>query len=221
MQENMSDNHSPAAGEDVTAELSERLAEYLEGVNSGQTVTAAKIAGNEEWQRISALLEIPGRSAPSVARTPVDSAWNNFRLRAFDLKPAAQLEANSLGSYVTRQLEKDEKAALSESGLSKNTLEAFKTDATPLDQLKGYGLNEYAALAKRHGVKDSGFPRMLKWLKSLGKNFALPQGQPGRGMVFARDEEARQPGLDEAQLAEQLEQIQPSVKEAEAEQDKE
>ncbi len=99
--------------------------------------------------------------------------------------------------------------------MPKNTLEAIQADATPLEQLKGYKLNDYAALAKRYGIKDNLFPRMLKWLKGLGKNLALPQSQMGgRGMVFARDEEARRHGVNEAQLAEHLERETGSVTES-------
>ena len=60
-----------------------------------------------------------------------------------------------------------------------------------MEELKGYQLNDYAALARRYGVKDSAFPRMLRWLKGLGKSFAFPSLNTSSGMVFAREEETR------------------------------
>ncbi len=224
MQNNMNNTYDQFGSDEVSSELSERLAEYLEGLNTGQTVPVALMDGDEEWTRLTGLLQTPRRMTLAAATLPVESAWQSFRMRAFEVKPALQPEVqaqdNSLGSYVAQALAANEQATLNESGLPKNTLEAFQVDATPLAQLKGYKLDDYAALAKRYGIKDNLFPRMLKWLKGLGKNLALPASQlGGRGMVFARDEEARRQGVHEAQLAEDLARETGSVTEA-AEEDK-
>jgi hypothetical protein len=183
----------------VTPEFREALAVYFERKNGSlETVeTNARLS-----QPVAALLALPerlGRQTPDV-----DAAWQRFQQRAFSpaSRPAASL---SLGSYVSQALTQSEASTVVESGLPKATLEAISADSTSLDELKGYQLNDYAALARRYGVKDSAFPRMLRWLKGLGKSFALPALGSSGGMVFAREEEVRQPGLSEAELAEKLE----------------
>jgi hypothetical protein len=185
----------------VTPEFREALAVYFERKNGSlETVeTAARLS-----QPVVALLALPerwGHQTPNV-----DAAWQRFQQRAFS--PATQQAASlSLGGYVSQALTQSEASTVVESGLPKATLEAITADSTSLDELKGYQLNDYADLARRYGVKDSAFPRMLRWLKGLGKSFALPSLGSSGGMVFAREEEVRQPGLSEAELAELSEKL--------------
>src|SRR5262249_31656384 len=141
-----------------------------------------------------ALLQMPQRT--SQAKPSVDTAWQRFRAKAFE----GATESVSLGGYVAQ----NEQDVIQESGLPSTTLEALKADPTPLSELKGYQINDYANLARRYGVEDSLFPRMLKWLKGLGKSLTAPSSGAMRGMVFARDEEPRQPGLSETELSEEL-----------------
>jgi hypothetical protein len=190
---------------EVAPEMREALAMYFEKLNGGEVDPAVEPAAllangqpetQTEWQRTMALLQMPQRY--SQIGPSVDTAWQRFRTRAFDGATAA--ETVSLGGYVAQ----NEQNVIDESGLPSTTLEALKADPTPLSELKGYRINDYADLARRYGVEDSLFPRMLKWLKGLGKGLTAPSSGSMRGMVFARDEEARQPGLSEAELSEEL-----------------
>ena len=177
--------------DEVTPEMREAVAMYLEATNRGETPTV--FGQSEEWQRAVALLNLPKQAAKRG--TNVEMAWQYFQARHFEV---ATQEA-SLGNYIAHQ---NDKEMLKESGLSKPTLEALKNDPTPIRDLKGYELNDYAALARRYGVKDNAFPRMLKWLKSVGKSFMSPS--MSGGMVYARDEESRKQGLSETDLADKL-----------------
>jgi hypothetical protein len=200
----------PSPSDEVTPEFREALAVYFERLNgaevSGEAVallSTMKAQPAADWARVEALLEVPDRLD---RQTPdVDRAWQSFQQRAFSGLAETQAASLSLGRYVSEALARNETSAIVESGLPKATLEAIQSDATSLDDLKGYQLNDYADLARRYGVKDSAFPRMLRWLKGLGKSFTFPAlGQSG-GLVFAREEEVRKQGLNEAELAEQLE----------------
>lgn len=193
---------------EVSPEFQEALAVYLERVNSAEvTSEVMAFASNSETglgPQVEALLEIPRRLE---RQTPdVNAAWQRFQQRAFSHATVSQEVSVSLGRYVSQALDQNEASAIVESGLPKATLEAIKADSTSIEELKGYQLNDYAALARRYGVKDSAFPRMLRWLKGLGKSFAFPSMNPSSGMVFAREEEVRRQGLNEAELVEQLEQ---------------
>ena len=190
---------------EVAPEMREALASYFEKLNGGEIDPAIDPAAllatahpetQAEWQRTMALLKVSQRQGQAV--TSVNAAWQRFRTRAFE---NATAEAASLGGYVAQ----NEQDAIQESGLPATTHEALKSDPTPLAELKGYRINDYADLARRYGVEDSLFPRMLKWLKGLGKSLTAPSsGGAMRGMVFARDEEARQSGLSETELSEEL-----------------
>ncbi|HEX2914263.1 MAG TPA: hypothetical protein VH186_25920 [Chloroflexia bacterium] len=193
-------------GDEVAPELNEALAAYFEGANGGDVsrepediISKSSSAVQAEWQQFQALLQAPAKAAPSL-----DSAWQRFRVRAFEVAPVTQPE--SLGIYVSEALNKNEQAAISDSGLNRATLEALKNDPTPVAAMKDYQLNDYVALARRYGVKDSAFPRVLKWLKGLAKSLSAPSYGGSRGMVFAREDEKREQGLSETELAQQLEQ---------------
>lgn len=190
--------------DNVSPEFQEALAVYFDRLNGENSSEAVALSARTETglgSQVEALLEIPRRLE---RRSPgTDAAWQRFQKRNFS--PGAATQQESLGRYVSQALDQNESAAVVESGLSKSTLEAIKSDATSMEDLKGYQLNDYAALARRYGVKDSAFPRMLRWLKGLGKSFALPSLNSSAGMVFAREEEARKQGLSEAELAEQIE----------------
>ncbi len=193
---------------EVSPEFQEALALYLERVNSTEVTSEVMAFANKSetglGPQVEALLEIPRRLE---RQTPdVNAAWQRFQQRAFSRVAVSQEATASLGRYVSEALDQNESSAMVESGLPKAILEAIKTDLTSIEELKGYQLNDYAALARRYGVKDSAFPRMLRWLKGLGKTFAFPSMNPSSGMVFAREEEVRRQGLNEAELVEQLEQ---------------
>lgn len=200
----------------VAPEFREALAVYFERLNGPGEAESSQAAArfsspDPQLEGVQALLELPDRLA---RQTPaVDSAWQRFQQRAFSRTAQTQAAEASLGGYVSQALAQSEASTVVESGLPKATLEAIQADSTTLDELKGYQLNDYAALARRYGVKDSAFPRMLRWLKGLGKSLAFPSAGPVGGMVFAREEEVRQPGLKEAELAEQLEQPEDTEKE--------
>jgi hypothetical protein len=190
--------------DNITPEFQEALAVYFERLNGEGSSEVVALSARTEvglGTQVEALLEIPRR----LERRSVgaDVAWQRFQKRNFS--PVAEAQKDSLGRYVSQALDQNESAAVVESGLSKSILEAIKSDATSMEELKGYQLNDYAALARRYDVKDSAFPRMLRWLKGLGKSFAMPSLNPSAGMVFAREEEIRQQGLSEAELAEQIE----------------
>ena len=90
-------------------------------------------------------------------------------------------------------------------GLPDPTLRAMSQDATPLAAFQSYNFDDYAQLAKRYGVKNDLFPRVLKWIKKLGKSLSMPSGASfGSGVVFAREEEHNR-SLSEAELAQALE----------------
>lgn len=198
---------STSSDDEVNPQMQEAIAAYFEQQNGGPVADLSTLLNTEaqvEWQRTVTLLEVPKRVAQSAISTAaMESAWQKFRVQAFDVPPLAQV---SLGGYVAQAMAQSEQTTLNESGLARPTLEALKADPTPISELKDYELNDYAALARRYGVKDTAFPRMLKWLKSLGKNFAFPSlnANPGRGMVFAREDEPRQPGMSEQELAENM-----------------
>ncbi len=208
MQDNFDKAARPASDdEEITPEIQEALAAYFEQMNGAETTSdpAVLLASMPsevlaQWQQAMALLSVPQRAA--LQTMSVETAWQSFRARAFT--PASVQQA-SLGGYVAETLAHSEQTALKESGLSRPTLEALKSDPTPLNELKGYKLNDYAALARRYGVEDSLFPRMLKWLKGLGNKLSVSSPGAPRGMVFARDEEPHQPTLTETELAQHLE----------------
>jgi hypothetical protein len=185
---------------EVAPAMREALAQYFEQLNSGEADPTVGLETTSpealaDWQHTLALLQLPQRlnqQPPSV-----DAAWQRFRARVFD---QTATQSVNLGSYVAQ----NEQLVIQESGLPQPTLEALKADPTPLSDLKNYQVKDYAALARRYDVEDSLFPRMLKWLKGLGKNLVAPSSGPVRGMVFARDDEPRQPGLKEHELAEEL-----------------
>ena len=191
----------------LTPEFQEALAAYFESLNSPnrhEEPLARSVAGL--GPQVEALLEIPRRLERQ--EPDVNSAWQRFQQRNF-----SQTASDSLGRYVSQALAQNETSAIAESGLPKDTLEAIKSDATSMEVLKGYQLTDYAALARRYGVKDSAFPRMLRWLKGLGKSLSFPALNTSSGMVFAREEEVRHQGLNEAELAEQLEKPEDTEKE--------
>ncbi|MBN9389277.1 MAG: hypothetical protein J0I20_14710 [Chloroflexi bacterium] len=188
----------------VTPEFQEALAVYFERLN-GPEGSGKVIANSASLDpQVESLLGLPGRLKPRSS--DVDSAWMRFKQRSFSPAVVAQENTASLGHYVSQALDQNEASAITESGLSKSTLEAIKADRTSMDELRGYQLNDYANLARQYGVKDSAFPRMLRWLKGLGKSLTLPSFGSSGSMVFAREEEARRQGLSEAELAEHLEQ---------------
>ena len=186
--------------DEVNIEWQEALAAYFESHNGGEVsaIPTARLTDRQQadWLAAQALLGIPERALE--VRPSVETAWQSFRAARFEVAPTS--DAVSLGSYVARH----EQTTLKDSGLSPATVEALKADPTPLETLRGYELNDYAALARRYDVKDSAFPRMLKWLKALGKSLTLPTANPARGMMFAREDEVRTPGLSEAELLESL-----------------
>jgi hypothetical protein len=188
----------------VTPEFQEALAVYFERLNGAEG--SGDIVANSASldPQVEALLGLLGRLKPRSS--DVDSAWMRFKQRSFSPAVATQENTASLGHYVSQALDQNEASAISESGLSKSTLEAIKADRTSMDDLRGYQLNDYANLARQYGVKDSAFPRMLRWLKGLGKSLTLPSFGTSGSMVFAREEEARRQGLSEAELAEHLDQ---------------
>ncbi len=188
----------------VTSEFQEALAVYFEQFNAAGT-TGDRVAKSASLEpQVAALLALPGRLKPQPS--DVDSAWMRFKQRSFTAVGETQEASASLGRYISQVLDQNEASAIVESGLPKSTLEAIKADQTSMDELRGYQLNDYANLARRYGVKDSAFPRMLRWLKGLGKSFTLPSLNTSGGMVFAREEEVRRQGLNEAELAERLDQ---------------
>ncbi len=190
---------------EVSPEMQEAIAAYFEQHNGGEISRTPETWLSEgqqtEWEQTQTLLNVPQRLL--VSRPVLDAAWASFKVRAFEMPVTAE---GSLGAYVASALDTAEQTTLHESGLSRTTLEALKVDNTPIEKLKDYELNDYAALARRYNIKDNAFPRMLKWLKGLGKSLTTAGLNLNRGMVFARDEEVRQPGLSEAELAASLEQ---------------
>lgn len=196
----------------VTSAFQETLAVYFERLNDAGSSSDVIAKSTSLEPQVETLLALPGRLKPRPS--DVDSAWMRFKQRSFSATVETQeAAAASLGRYVSQALVQNEASAIVESGLSKSTLEAIKADQTSMDELRGYQLNDYADLARRYGVKDSAFPRMLRWLKGLGKSFSMPSFNTSGGMVFAREEEVRRQGLDEAELAEQLEQPEDTEKE--------
>jgi hypothetical protein len=186
--------------------LAEALGDYLERRNSGQVPEIGAFL--QEYPSISedlahslALLEIPRKVV--AVELDVEAAWKVFRARVFT---GEQAKAASLGSYVQQALEVKDRD-LTAAALSPETLAAMQTDQTPVQDLKGYDLNDYATLARRYGVKDAAFPKLLKWLKNVTKSFGLPAVNQGRGMAFARAEQ-RKRGVTEAEIAQVLEQEQ-------------
>lgn len=197
---------------EISNRFSEAVAAYFEQRN-GETVAEFTIAPEtDDLRRALALFQVTERAYQD--RPDVNTAWQMFRAKAF--VPVAVPEAGSLGSFVNETLEAVE--AVKASGLSRETLEALRQDKTPLTELKDFELADYAAMAKRYGVKDTVFPRMLKWLKGLGKNFAAPSfgGGMQRGMMFAR-EEGYEHQVSEAHLAEELQRTELGVEEVQKE----
>lgn len=181
--------------ESFSPELTEAIAFYFERLNgSSEPGDPAALLRNQpellaEWEELLALLRVPQK----VKQVSAASAWQRFRRRAFDIAP----EAQSLGSYVAA----NESNVLAESGLSKATIEKMKADPTPLNELKNYELKDFVDVARRNGVNDTAFPRMLKWLKGLGKGLFTPMG--GSRLQFAREEDYKH-GLSESEAAEKL-----------------
>lgn len=184
--------------ESISPQLTEALAIYLENLNGGsETLDPAVLFKNEphliaEWQQLVTLLRVP----QSAKQQPLSagSAWQKFRSRAFDVVAVAP---ESLGSYIAV----NEQAALAESGLSPATLEKMKNDPTLLKDLKHYELKDFVDVARRNGVNDTTFPRMLKWLKGLGKSLFAPPSNTR--LRFAREEDYKQ-GLSESEIVEKL-----------------
>jgi hypothetical protein len=218
MQDNFNSEVSSTSNDDnlgVTSEFQEALAVYFERLNDAGS-SSDMLAGSTSLEpQVEVLLALPGRLKHRPA--DLDSAWMRFKQRSFSAATETQQATASLGRYVSQALDHNEASAIVESGLPKSTLEAIKADRTSMDELRGYQLNDYADLARRYGVKDSAFPRMLRWLKGLGKSFTLPSFNPSGGMVFAREEEVRRQGLNEAELAEQVEQPEKSEQPEETE----
>jgi hypothetical protein len=200
-------NKRDGAGEEpeVSEQFSEAIAAYLEQRNDENNSNVAfEAAENDpELRRAVALFKVTERAEND--QPDVNSAWQKFKAQAF--VPVAQTVAveGSLGYYVAEALATGE--AEKATGVPREALEALRQDETPLTELKDFELADYAALAKRHGVKDPVFPRMLKWLKGLGKNFAAPSfggSNFAAGMTFARQEDYEM-RVSEAHLAQELE----------------
>lgn len=186
--------------------LAEALGDYLERRNSGQALEIGSFireypAISEDLAHSLALLEIPRKV--STIEPDVEAAWKVFRARVFT---GEQAKAASLGSYVQQALEVKDRD-LAAASLSSETLTAMQDDQTSLQDLKSYDLNDYAALARRYGIKDTAFPKLLKWLKNVTKNFGMPASSPARGLAFGRAEQ-RKRGVTEAEIAQALEQEQ-------------
>lgn len=188
----------------VTSEFQEALVVRFERLNSAGNASDAAAQSVSLEPQVEALLVLPSRLKPQPS--DVDGAWMRFKQRSFSQAAETQPTVASLGRYVAQALDHNEASTVTESGLSKSTLEAIKSDSTSMEDLRGYQLNDYADLARRYGVKDTAFPRMLRWLKGLGKSLTLPSFNTSSNMVFAREEEVRRQGLNEAELAGQLEQ---------------
>ncbi len=180
-------NTEPEA--EITGQFSEFVAKYFEQKNNG--ASPAELANlmqsantDEELRRVVGLIKLTEKAAQD--KTDIDKAWQSFRARTFKAAPATAKV--NLGNYVSETLASGE--AVKVSGLPRETLEALRQDNTPLTELKDFELADYAALAKRYGVKDTLFPRMLKWLKGLGKSFAAPTtfGPSRPTLRFAREE---------------------------------
>ena len=207
MQDNFNNEVASTSNDDnlgVTSEFQEALAVYFENLNNADSSSDVVAKSTRLDPQVEALLGLPGRL--KSRSSDVDGAWMRFKQRSFSPASATQENTVNLGLYVSQALDQNEASAISESGLSKSTLEAIKADQTSMEELRGYQLNDYANLARRYGVKDSAFPRMLRWLKGLGKSLTLPSFNTSAGMVFAREEEVRRQGLSEAELSEHLEQ---------------
>lgn len=182
--------------------MAEAITAFIEELNNGQIPDPASFARNYPNAQQSELeMSLRLLAAPRKASvTPdVNTAWQNFSARVFTV-PAT--ETVSLGNYVAQALDQKD-PELTASKLSVAALEAMKQDDTPLTALRGYQLNDYADLAKRYGVKDAAFPRMLKWLKNAAKSFSSNPGAL-RGVAFARPAE-RQQELSEKEIAAALE----------------
>jgi hypothetical protein len=179
------------------------VAEFLAKRNEGQPIEIDAFASQypelevelHEWLGLFEIPVLAGRTMPDRGK-----AWEKFKTKVFTGEIVA---SPSLGEYV-QQSSALNAGELAGSGLSPEVVEALKKDATPLNDLKNYGLADYAALAKRYGVKDAAFPRMLKWLKNAVKSLSAPATPTMRGMVFARDSETRTQNLSEAEILEAL-----------------
>ena len=189
---------------ELNNQLADALATYFERKNSGEKLDAATFV--QEWPNIKtelgqtiSLLQLPERT--SLLST--QEAWQHFRGVVFtgQIVPAT----NSLGSYVAQALFTND-VGLKNTGLPRATLEAMSQDTTPLAAFQNYQFDDYAQLAKRYGVKDNLFPRVLKWFKGVGKSLNLTKGAGfgNGGMVFARPEDSKG-ALSEAELAQALE----------------
>ncbi len=201
----MGREYLPDDGQEIA--LSEALADYLERVNSGnapelEVFSAEYPELGQELRQSLAILNIPRQAA--TVQPNLDEAWNKFRARVFTGESA---KTASLGSYVQQAVESQDRD-LKAAALSRETLEAMKTDATPAHDLKNYNINDYAAFARRYGVKDAAFPRLLKWLKKLANNLSAPMSSPSRGMAFARPLD-RPTDLTEEELRQALTKNQP------------
>lgn len=206
-------NEPDSRSQESNNQLADALATYFEHKNSGEkidTVAFVQAYPNIKLELSQALniLQLPEQVAPS--QPDVKEAWQRFKTEVFNgqTAKATQTAPDSLGSYVAQALVQND-VELKNSGLARPTLVAMSQDATPLSEFQNYKFDDYAQLAKRYGVKNELFPRVLKWFKGLSKSLgAGPKTSFGRaGAMFAR-EEGFQRDISEAQLTQALEQAQ-------------
>lgn len=182
--------------------MSEAIAAYLEELNSGTPLEVSAFAGRyphinqAELEKSLKLFAIPRQP---IAMPDVNTAWQKFSAKNFKLVNQPSM---SLGNYVQQAIDTGDNV-LAAAKLPSASLEALKQDPTPVSALRNYELGDYAALAKRYGVKDALFPRLLKWLKGVGKTMTMP-ATPARGMVYARPTD-RQQYLTEQDIEQALE----------------
>ena len=190
---------------ELNNQMADALAVYFERKNSGEKLDAAAFV--QDWPNIKTelgrainLLQLPERT-PQLS---TQEAWQRFKGVVFTGQTAPATD--SLGSYVAQALVTND-ASLKNTGLPRATLEAMSQDATPLAAFQNYQFDDYAQLAKRYGVKDNLFPRVLKWFKGVGKSLNLKTnaGFGNGGLVFARPEDSKA-ALSEAELAQAVEQ---------------
>jgi hypothetical protein len=188
--------------------MADALAAYLEQLNLNNgaipdaKMFAAQYAGVNQTELLESLnlLAMPRKPL----KPDVNSAWLKFSAKNF----ASAHQTASLGNYVQSAIATND-ADLSAAKIPQASLEAMKQDQTPLAALKDYELKDYADLAKRYGVKDALFPRLLKWLKNVGKSMSNPQfgASPRAQFGFARQED-RQPDLTGQEIEKALEEDQ-------------
>jgi hypothetical protein len=180
--------------------MADAIAEYLEQMNTGTLPDAKSFAArytNLNQTDLVASLNLLGLPRQTI-KPDVNGAWLKFSSKNFN--PAYQ--PLSLGSYIQQALNSGDKELAK---LPHASLEALKQDQTPISALKDYELRDYAALAKRYGVKDSLFPRMLKWLKGVAKTVSTgtqisltPRAQFGFARQTERDIQLNEAEIDEA-----------------------